>query len=151
MFKTYQEFSDHMIDKYGHGPSWEPKLAWDHQQEVINVLQANLKEEIEATNNWRRLALQFDNHRMIALHHLKAMVQDVTIHKPLAEEFLQAGPLGGEEVLAHRIAEIADASPVAVIGPDYQMLWSRKDWSKDLKVGDLLYTLPKPTAKEPGA
>lgn len=33
-------------------------------------------EEVEALKNWRGLALQFDNHRMKALWHLKALVSD---------------------------------------------------------------------------
>lgn len=60
-----------------------------------------------AENGWRRLALQFDNHRMQALGHLKAMVQDPDKHKELAEQFLSDGPLSGEEVLVNRIQSMS--------------------------------------------
>jgi hypothetical protein len=60
-----------------------------------------------ASNGWRRLAMQFDNHRMQALHHLRAMVQDSAVHMPHAIAFLSAGPLSGNVVLAERIAELA--------------------------------------------
>lgn len=66
------------------------------------------KEEEEATDDWRRLALQFDGHRLQALGHLKAMLQDSTAHRANAEQFLAAGPLSGEVVLAERIAALAE-------------------------------------------
>jgi len=60
-----------------------------------------------SSNSWRRLALQFDHHRMQALHHLRAMVQDSAVHMPHAIAFLSAGPLSGNVVLAEGIAELA--------------------------------------------
>ena len=56
---------------------------------------------------WRRLALQFDGHRMQALWHLKCMLKDPVAHKDIAEKFLSEAPLSGEEVLAERIKIIA--------------------------------------------
>ena len=35
--------------------------------------------------------------------------------------------------------------PVATIGANFQLLWSRVDWSDGLNVGDMLYTHPSPT------
>lgn len=62
-------------------------------------------EDSEAT--WRRLALQFDGHRMQALAHLKLLLANPELHKEAVEKFLSAPPLSGEEVLAERIKEIA--------------------------------------------
>lgn len=59
---------------------------------------------------WRDLALQFDNHRMLALWHLEALLNDPSGHAEDAKLFLSAGPLSGEEVLKQRIQEIADGN-----------------------------------------
>jgi hypothetical protein len=48
----------------------------------------------DAENKWRTLALQFDAHRMSALAHLRAMVQDPAKHAEVAGEFLSAPPPG---------------------------------------------------------
>lgn len=61
----------------------------------------------DAEAEWRRLALQFDGHRMQAIWHLKCMLKDPEAHREAAEKFLSAGPLSGEEVLAQRIEAIA--------------------------------------------
>lgn len=58
-------------------------------------------------DEWRNLALQFDNHRMQAIGHLKAMVSDPQKHARIAATFLGEGPLDGESVLAERIKDIA--------------------------------------------
>lgn len=55
---------------------------------------------------WRRLALQFDGHRMQAIGHLKCMLQDPVAHREEAEKFLKAGPLSGEKVLENRLKAI---------------------------------------------
>ena len=70
---------------------------------------AELAEETEATENWRRLALQLDNHRMQAIGHLKAVTNPAACFDKYkaAKAFLNAPPLGGEEVLAQRIAALA--------------------------------------------
>ena len=70
---------------------------------------AELAEETEAAENWRRLALQFDNHRMQAIGHLKAVTNPAACFDKYkaAKAFLNAPPLGGEEVLAQRIAALA--------------------------------------------
>ena len=60
-----------------------------------------------SADGWRRLALQFDGHRMNALGHLRCMIQDPAAHKAVAEAFLAAPPLSGQEVLEQRIAELA--------------------------------------------
>ena len=73
------------------------------------TLRAELADETEAADNWRKLALQFDNHRMQALGHLKAILHpDSSVDEyKAAELFLKAPPLDGEAVLAQRIAAIA--------------------------------------------
>ena len=86
-----------------------------HAATTIQELLEALAEETEAAENWRRLALQFDNHRMQALGHLKAVVNPGAVFDAYkaAKAFLNAPPLGGEEVLAQRLAELA-ATPAAV-------------------------------------
>ncbi len=67
-----------------------------------------------AEDGWRRLALQFDGHRMAALSHLRMMLVDHEKHRPVVEAFLSAPPLSGAEVLAQRIRDIVAAQPVLV-------------------------------------
>lgn len=55
---------------------------------------------------WRRLALQFDGHRMQAIGHLKCLLKDPAAHSGQAVAFLAQGPLSGDKVLAQRIREI---------------------------------------------
>lgn len=56
---------------------------------------------------WRSLALQFDGHRMQALWHLKAVLQDPEKHRKKVEEFLSIAPLSGAKVLEERLRDIA--------------------------------------------
>jgi hypothetical protein len=65
------------------------------------------EEERDAESEWRRLALQFDGHRMQAIWHLKSLLKDPVAHREQAEKFLAAGPLSGEAVLEERIKAIA--------------------------------------------
>lgn len=57
----------------------------------------------QSANEWRRLALQFDEHRMKAVWYLKALLSDHDQHRQAVEDFLKAPPLSGEEVLAKRL------------------------------------------------
>jgi len=86
----------------------------------VQELEAQAAEEAEATDNWRRLALQFDNHRMQALGHLRELVRidDGYAEAKSAEQFLAAPPLDGEAVLAQRIAALAAATQPAAQGMD---------------------------------
>lgn len=79
------------------------------QEQELQRLREELAEETEAAENWRRLALQFDNHRMQAIGHLKAVTNPAACFDKYkaAKAFLNALPLGGEEVLAQRIAALA--------------------------------------------
>ena len=80
-----------------------------HAAAAIRELLGELVEETEAADNWRRLALQFDNHRMQAIGHLKAVTNPAACFDKYkaAKAFLSAPPLGGEEVLAQRITTLA--------------------------------------------
>lgn len=71
-------------------------------------------EEEAVTESWRRLALQFDQHRMQALWHLRAMVENPRESRASVIEFLNAAPTDGNEVLTQRIAEIAAATEGAL-------------------------------------
>ena len=79
------------------------------QESELKKLRAELAEETEAAENWRRLALQFDNRRMQAIGHLKAVTNPAACFDKYkaAKAFLSAPPLGGEEVLAQRIVALA--------------------------------------------
>lgn len=57
----------------------------------------------ETNNRWRDLALQFDNHRMQALWHLRALLDSPSQHRHAAAEFLCTTPIQGN-VVAKEIA-----------------------------------------------
>ncbi len=82
----------------------------------IVAMVANEAKPMAATKDpaaeWRRLALQFDGHRMQALWHLNALLNDPG-HADHVKAFLSEPPLGGEKVLAQRIAELAQVKPQA--------------------------------------
>jgi hypothetical protein len=89
-----------------------PKQFADHLQREARAALASAPvageaDDEEATDAWRRLALQFDGHRMQALGHLRAMLADPQAHAERAAEFLAAPPLSGEQVLAERIRALA--------------------------------------------
>lgn len=84
------------------------KAALAEAVELGRKLQKKETDNSEA--GWRRLALQFDGHRMQALGHLRCMVENPQVHKEQAQTFLSAGPLSGEKVLAKRIRAIAAAT-----------------------------------------
>jgi hypothetical protein len=62
---------------------------------------ARLEEEVAALKHWRDLALQFDNHRMAALWHLKKVLNDTSASDE-ASAFLENPPLAAHEVVAER-------------------------------------------------
>ena len=90
------------------------------------TLRAELAEETEAADNWRKLALQFDNHRLQALGHLKAILHpDSSVDEyKTAELFLKAPPLDGESVLAQRIAKLSAAATQAQEDAPVGFAWS---------------------------
>ena len=80
--------------------------------------------------------------------------EQVTVQRALLEQVLYHIVTGSPEwdidVLVDTLRTALDApveEPVAVVGRDFQLLWARLNWSKGLKVGDLLYTAPQ--ARQP--
>lgn len=57
--------------------------------------------EIEALSHWRDLALQFDNHRMEALWHLKRVLSDEN-QTEQAQAFLSKPPLSAGDIISER-------------------------------------------------
>ena len=94
-------------------------------EQELQKLREELAEETEAAENWRRLALQFDNHRMQAIGHLKAVTNPSACFDKYkaAKAFLSAPPLGGEEVLAQRIATLAAQTKQAAAAPAVPQGW----------------------------
>lgn len=80
------------------GISGEPEVAAEVENED--------GERQDPAAEWRRLALQFDGHRMQALGHLRALLGNPE-HATSVQDFLNGPPLSGEEVLAQRIASLA--------------------------------------------
>jgi len=109
-------------------------------------------DEPDAANEWRRLALQFDGHRMAALSHLRMMLQDATTHAPVVETFLSAPPLSGEAVLAERIKAIS-AAPVSGQGasihddPQFHLLITTYMTTLDYWDNDLTNPIVKTAAR----
>lgn len=68
---------------------------------------AQLADETESASEWRRLALQFDGHRMQALSHLRLLTKHPGDHCAAAVNFLASPPLSGEQVLADRLAQLS--------------------------------------------
>lgn len=95
---------------------WNAWLAASHPS---NAAGQDAPEE-DAADDWRRLALQFDNHRMQAIWHLKRRLGNPQESEAAtaAREFLASGPLDGEAVLAERIAAIAATVQPVVQAPD---------------------------------
>lgn len=69
------------------------------------IAAAGQAQQADDTNaEWRRLALQFDGHRMRALAHLRCLLENHESHAEAVRAFLTAPPLSGEQVLNDRIA-----------------------------------------------
>lgn len=129
VFDTQEEAEDYMFEQdkevMVHSTEQERGSAPSAPvpQQDVEKLRAELAEEVEATDNWRRLALQFDGHRMQAIGHLKAMLTDPQGSEANALAFIKAPPLHGDAVLAQRIAAIAaapqspEAAPVQLPEP----------------------------------
>ncbi|KAF1019667.1 MAG: hypothetical protein GAK30_02983 [Paracidovorax wautersii] len=99
----------------------------------------------DTADEWRRLALQFDGHRMQAIGLLKLIAHTLKggekFSAPLIEKdiesFLAAVPLSGEEVLAQRIAALAPVreaaeQPASEYPADLRAqfeAWARPEWT----------------------
>lgn len=68
-----------------------------------------LREDVEAGEQWRALALQFDRHRMSAIWHLKALLGSAE-HAGAAHDFLDAPPVQGNVLWAEIEALRKDAA-----------------------------------------
>ena len=90
-------------------------------------------------DEWRRLALQFDGHRMQALGHLKSILHDPEIDRTAAIAFVSGPPLSGEEVLAQRIAALAAQQPTPAASPDSDSLREAvlTAWAQYEKMGEV--------------
>lgn len=84
------------------------QAGWTNVLDFVKAIQPQLVAvPSEADGEWRRLALQFDGHRMQAIAHLRALMEDPVAHRPVVAAFLAAPPLPGEAVLAERIKALA--------------------------------------------
>lgn len=73
----------------------------------------------DAAEAWRRLALQFDEHRMQALGHLRMMLVNPKAHAGAAASFLAAPPLSGVVVLEERVNELVKEKLGQLAGHDH--------------------------------
>lgn len=78
-------------------------------------------ESESAEDTWRRLALQFDGHRMQALAHLRAMLADPEKAAARAEEFLASPPPDGVVELQERLKAMVSPGPCAEMLPGVPM------------------------------
>ena len=62
------------------------------ERDAAIAREAALREDLDSLKHWRDLALQFDNHRMRALWHLKTLVSDGA-HYEAAAAFLAEPPI----------------------------------------------------------
>lgn len=81
-------------------------------------------EEIDPdeADTWRGLALQFAEHRMVALGHLSRLLEDPVTQGPVVEEFLAADLAKAEAVLAQRLHQIVTKRLSKVRGSSAVML-----------------------------
>lgn len=100
------------------------ELAWrDYQID-------DLSEELKAQMDWRRLALQFDGHRMQAMSMLK-MVATGQFDIEEVRQFIAAAPVSGNEHLRQIRAEGSIGGFVAGFGRRSALGPLRKCWSQD--------------------
>lgn len=91
----------------------------------------------DTADKWRKLALQFDGHRMQALSHLRSMVSDPAKHAAIAVEFLAAAP-------AVAINQAATSEPVAVVLVNGNVQWNVSTYK--IPANTNLYIGPAPVA-----
>jgi hypothetical protein len=87
------------------GEKYSPKAAALEFWKAIENL-SPVYVQVKENKQWRDLALQFDNHRMQAMSHLKLLLEETQLHKEEATLFVSAPPLAGEEVLKQRLKEM---------------------------------------------
>jgi len=103
--------------------------------------------EYDAETTWRRLALQFDGHRMQAMWHLKTLLHSPEEHRLKALAFVSAPPLSGEVILDSRIrqivTEMAPAKLKAIISSAIQEVFAPQYKVGDCLVSTVVYNLCK--------
>lgn len=76
---------------------------------MVNQKNVDLAEQVEALKDWRRLALQFDGHRMQAMCMLKSVAAgSAAIYE--VNEFIAKAPVSGVEHLNKIKADAIDAA-----------------------------------------
>ena len=88
--------------------TWESEVFARGALAMRSAAAALVEQDESNADEWRRLALQFDGHRVQALGHLRALLANAQKHAPIAQEFVSAPPLDGESVLAQRIAALVE-------------------------------------------
>jgi len=69
----------------------------------VNESEDQEEDEEDGQAAWRRLAFQFDEHRVRALKHLESLLLDPEGYLIEAEQFLRAGPDNGVTVMHARL------------------------------------------------
>ena len=101
---------------YAHRATQSMWLGWQARASLAEQRTRAMREEDDASDEWRRLALQFDGHRMQALGLIRYAISKLIkggIYHDLREkliEFNAAPPPSGEAVLAERIAALTPPS-----------------------------------------
>jgi hypothetical protein len=107
--KRYEDMTDRAVEFESAAESAELGLSLGLQRE------AALREELADMQHWRDLALQFDNHRMTTLWHLKTLAVNPS-YAPAVSEFLASPPLPASEVVQRlTAAEQRNAELVKVL------------------------------------
>lgn len=87
-----------ICSKLGHSTTPAVLVALLNDRLAAQSELAALREELADMQHWRDLALQFDNHRMTALWHLKTLAVNPS-YAPAVSEFLASPPLPASEVV----------------------------------------------------
>jgi hypothetical protein len=125
--KVVHTCSAHMQGQ-GSEPDVEQQVANQHyieQAQPTAVLE--LIDEVESLSYWRALALQFDNHRMAALWHLKALLQSHE-HAGAVHDFLDAPPMASHEVVAERDQLRAENERLQRFETAYKEFSDKTEW-----------------------
>ncbi len=158
------------VKRYGHISylvEATPKIVQLYPEMTIYVLAEDyntakselsaLREELDDMQHWRDLALQFDNHRMKAMWHLKTLVSDGA-HYDAACKFLEEPPVSASDLqqrltaAEQRNAELTKAIADAEYRTDQGKVWNGMGWTYtgihshgQQKVLDILRAALKPT------
>lgn len=66
--------------------------------------------QTDADTHWRRLAFQFDAHRLSAINHLQNMLEDPANHLQIAAKFIEEAPENGNDVLLKRLNAVMNSN-----------------------------------------